>query len=183
MQPASLRQRTAAFALDYLVILAYILLLAGVSVLLLISPPGARLFGLLDQPWQRDALAFVTLVLPVMLYFAFSHSRPAGGTWGKRRLGLQVVRYPEGGGVVFGRALLRAAVKLLPWQLAHTALFNIPGWPQSPGTPPGWVIGLFILVWLLVLLYWLSALLSPQRRSLYDLAAGTSVRVRPAEDG
>jgi uncharacterized RDD family membrane protein YckC len=176
LRPASLRQRFSAFLFDYLLILIYIAVLAAVSTLLLFSPWGERRFGLDDSPIVSDALAFLTLVLPVMLYFAISHSRPAGATWGKHRRELQVVRYPDGARLGFGRALLRAAVKLLPWQLAHTALFNIPGWPMSPAEPPGWVVGLFVLVWVLVFIYWVSALLSRDRRALYDRVAGTWVR-------
>lgn len=182
MKPANLRRRLIAFVLDYLLILLYIVLLAAATSLLLFSPPGERVLALIDTPLRRDVLAFITLILPVGLYFAISESRPYGATWGKRRLALKVFHNEQAEPPGFGRSLLRTALKLLPWQLAHTALFNIPGWPIAPQEPPVWVLVLFGLVWLLVLLYWLSALLSSQRQTLYDRISGTYVGVQSNTD-
>ncbi|MCA9886651.1 MAG: hypothetical protein KC708_26955, partial [Anaerolineae bacterium] len=60
------------------------------------------------------------------------------------------------------------------WQLAHTCLFHIPGWPMAPAEPSGWVIAGLIAVQGLVLLYLLLLALRPHRPP-YDWAAGTQV--------
>jgi uncharacterized RDD family membrane protein YckC len=42
-------------------------------------------------PVDRGRLTFLTLVLPVILYFCFQESSLTQATWGKRKLGLRVV--------------------------------------------------------------------------------------------
>lgn len=169
---ASGGQRVQAFLWDYLWICLYLIGLAGVSAGAMALLGGARVDGLLATPVRRDLLAFFTAVLPVWVYFAVGDGR-LGGTWGKRRVGLGVV---DGTGqtIGLGRSFLRSGIKFLPWQLAHTALFHIPGWPMNPGTPPDWTLILFGVVWLLVIVY-LVGLFAFGRRTLYDRLSGTRV--------
>lgn len=170
---AGVRPRLLAFTLDYLVIAAYALGLAAVT-LLAANPLRGPLTALLATPASRDAVAFVTMVLPVSLYFALQEGSARQGTWGKRRLGLRVTGV-DGGPLPMGRALVRAAVKFLPWQIAHTCLFHIPGWPLAPAAPPAWVIAGFGLVWLLVLGYLAMLAFSKSHRTPYDRLAGSEV--------
>ena len=80
-----------------------------------------------------------------------------------------------GAPVSFLRALWRNALKLLPWELTHACLWRIPGWPFDPQTPPLWInIGL-ILVWVIVVVYLLSLVLSRTGQTLYDRLAGVRV--------
>ena len=66
-------------------------------------------------------------------------------------------------------------MEFLPWQIAHTCLFHIPGWPLAPGAPPAWVIAGFGLVWLLVISYLATLGLSKSHRTPYDRLAGSKV--------
>src|SRR5207248_6666114 len=71
-------RRVAAFLVDYLVIAAYIGLLAGLSVA--ISTALHRRLGLPRtdaEELQGHAVAFLTLTLPVVLYFALSEASPS----------------------------------------------------------------------------------------------------------
>ena len=67
-------------------------------------------------------LIYAASCLPPMIaavIAARAESGPAGATWGKRRLGLEVEAVS--GRPSFGRALLRNVVKIsLPWQVGHT---------------------------------------------------------------
>lgn len=92
-QRAGMRPRLLAFALDYLVIAACALGLAAVT-LLAANPLRGLLTALLATPASRDAVAFVTVVLPVSLYFALQEGSARQGTWGKRKLGLRVTGWP-----------------------------------------------------------------------------------------
>ncbi len=175
-QRAGVRPRLLAFALDYLVIAAYALALVAVT-LLAANPLRGLLTVLLATPASRDAVAFVTVILPVILYFALQEGSARQGTWGKRKLGLRVTGL-DGGPLPLGRALLRSAVKFLPWQIAHTCLFHIPGWPLAPAAPPGWVNVGFTLVWLLVITYLAMLGFSKSHRTLYDRLAGSQVLVK-----
>lgn len=169
-------KRLAAFALDYLVIAGYIVVLSIGSSLVWQSVGGVP-DPTQGGAWRFDLLAFVTLVLPVILYFALSEASRAQATPGKRRLGLRV-ETREGQPLTKGRSLLRSSLKFLPWQIAHTSLFHVPGWPMAPEAPPAWVVGGFVLAFGLVATYLAGLFFSPVHRTLYDWAAGTRV-VRP----
>ena len=75
----------------------------------------------------------------------------------------------------FARALARSALKCLPWELVHTCLLRIPGWPRrSASSPSRTVVGL-AGVWVLATAYALSGVLSPRRETLYDRAASAVI--------
>ena len=174
--PGTALRRVAAFGFDYLLIAAYMVVLTLVSVSLQSSigrsQPGEH------SPWRFDLLAFGTLVLPVILYFALSEASARQATWGKRRMGLVVIT-ERGGRLSIAQSAWRSAAKFLPWQIAHTALFHIPGWPTAVETvPPFAAIGLGLSSALAVT-YLVSLVVSRTRRTPYDILAGTRVVVTP----
>jgi uncharacterized RDD family membrane protein YckC len=169
-----LKSRLIAFGYDYLVISGFIFIVAVLGSFLAFGPYQEWIAQRLSSPILREALAFTMLVLPVILYFGFQEASPGQGTWGKRRKGLRVQTL-DGTRLGFGRALLRSMVKFLPWQIAHTCLFNIPGWPVAPEEPPAWVLWGFGLVWGLVGVNFGMLIWSKTHRTLYDWAAGTAV--------
>lgn len=181
-QAARLRPRLLAFALDYLLIAAYATALAAVTFVAAASPLRRILAVLLATPASRDAVAFVTIVLPVILYFALQEGSARQGTWGKRKLGLRVTGL-DGGQLPLIRAFVRALVKFLPWQLAHTCLFHYPGWPLAPAAPPAWVTAGFALVWLLVITYLALLGFSKSHRTPYDRLAGSEVLMKAQQTG
>lgn len=164
------KRRLVAFAYDYIVIAMYIGVLAGIS--LLIEPVGELLRQrLFTTPVTSDLAGFVLLILPVILYFTLQEGSARGSTWGKRRTGVRVVSV-QGEPIGYGRALLRAAVKFLPWQIAHTAIFQSFDGNPSPG-----VYVLFALAYGLVAVYLLYLWRHPAHRTPYDLLARTAVIV------
>jgi uncharacterized RDD family membrane protein YckC len=170
---AGLLPRLGAFALDLIPILVYIILLlivfAGIPLGIFHLHPlqGA-------DPVLFDAFVFVTVVLPVILYFAIQESSLRQATWGKRRLGLQVIT-KNGGKLSFVQALMRSVVKFLPWQIAHTCLFHIPGWPFAVQGFPEWVTAGFVILYALLFAYLITLTLTPKHRALYDWLAGSYV--------
>ena len=122
-------KRLKAFGFDFLLIVGYIILLA-VGAMAVIKISG--FFGLSlrwpENPLLADLLAFITLVLPVILYFSLQESSPKQATWGKNKTGLRVVN-ANGGTLTQRQAFVRSLIKMIPWQIAHTCLFHIPGWP------------------------------------------------------
>jgi uncharacterized RDD family membrane protein YckC len=167
-------RRIAAFALDYLIIAAYLIFLAAFGAFLTWGPLKGGWEALTSSPLRMDLLAFVTAVLPVILYFTISESSKSGATWGKRRMGLRVVHI-SGDRLSCGRAALRSVIKFLPWQIAHTSLVNIPGWPMAPQALPRIVIMGLILAWTLVVFYILTLAAGQNRRTPYDWIAGSRV--------
>lgn len=171
--PASGTRRVAAFAIDYAAIAAYIGLLTGLSIAV-----RAALHQRLALPRtdaakiEGHAVAFLTLTVPVALYFALSEASCSRATLGKRALGLRVTTM-DGGRVPLGRSLLRSAVKFAPWEVAHTAIWHTPGQPFI--SPPaarnvaGYALALGGATW------YAGALFVGARRTPYDRIAGTTV--------
>ncbi len=170
--PATGWRRVAAYLVDYLAIAAYVALLTGASVA---SSAGQRLdFALSGNPALGQPFVFVALTLPVILYFAVSEALPWQGTLGKRALKLRVAPHGAGGRLSFRRTLLRAALKFTPWELAHTVLWHVEGWPlESPQpTTVHWLGFALSLLWAG---WYLASLFVGSQRTIYDRAAASVV--------
>lgn len=134
---------------------------------------GLRSLGItLQSPVALDAFAVATLVAPVAVTLALFEAGPGGATPGKRRLGLRVVDR-QGHRITLSRALVRSAVKLAPWQMAHTAVFHL----AAGDTSPGWV-AISLAAQALVLVSTAVMALHPQHQAVHDIVAGTLVVAR-----
>ena len=163
----------AAFAVDYGVIAVYVGLLAGVSLVL------RRTLGVevelpttVARKLTSQALVFCVFTLPVVLYFAFAEASGRQATLGKALMGLRVTTV-HGRRVPLRRSLLRSAIKFAPWELAHTAVWHVPGRPfvSEPSVLNwiGWVLAMSIAA-----VYVLSLCVGT-RRAPYDWVSGTRV--------
>ena len=172
-QYASFAKRLIAFGFDYLIICGYIILLTAATIAVVKT---AGFMGLslrwLENPLLADLMAFVTLVLPVILYFTLQESSPKQATWGKRKAGICVVN-ASGETLTRMQAFVRSLVKFLPWQIGHTCLFQ----GLAATVMPSVVIVGYVLVYLSVGIYVASALISKKHRTPYDWAAGSYVIV------
>jgi uncharacterized RDD family membrane protein YckC len=166
-QGPTLGRRLLAAILDLRIILFWIAFttVAGFAL--------ARLGAAPTSPAGWDAYAFLTLILPVGLTFAFADASPRRGTWGKRRQGLQVVSH-HGQRITLARSLLRQAVKLGPWQVAHTAVFQLFAGSTSVLS---WVLAITPQALVLASVTLVIVLRPP--RALHDLIARTRVIVAP----
>jgi len=116
-------------------------------------------------PTAWDMYAFATLVAPVAVTSALLEASPRQATPGKRRLGLVVVDV-EGRRLNRTRSLARSAVKFVPWQMAHTAVFQLLAGSTATG---------YIVLSILVVASILTMVVDSQHRALHDLIAGTQV--------
>jgi RDD family. len=171
--PASPLRRVAAWLLDYLLIAAYLILLTAASFALRASPLRAGFDGALSRPATAEVLGFLLLTLPVVLYFAIYEASPLEATLGKRALGLAVVRL-DGCRLSIWRALLREAVRFLPWELSHALLWRVALSADRRGLP-FWIAVGYGVVYALVLLYLATLFIGSRHRTVYDRLAGTIV--------
>jgi uncharacterized RDD family membrane protein YckC len=70
----------------------------------------------------------------------------------------------------FRRAFVRTAVKFLPWQLGHTAVFHLAGGSTSPA-----FVVLSVGAQGLILASVAVLAMDPRHRALHDWVAGTRV--------
>jgi uncharacterized RDD family membrane protein YckC len=167
------KRRIAAFGVDYLIIAAWIGLITAVGF-------GARaILGIETGPILSQAdklrghtIAFLSLTLPVILYFAIAESSRWQATVGKRALGLRV-QTVTGARVGLGRSLARSAIKFLPWEVAHTAIWHVPGQPFVSMPAPINFLGYAVA--LAGAGVFAAAVFRGRGRTPYDLVAGTMV--------
>ena len=162
-------RRAGAFALDYLLILLYLVVMTLVFFL-------ANSFFGLSQWLFTDRLraqltGFILITLPITLYFAFGESSGQQATWGKKRMGIKVTDYNREP-ISFWRALLRTILKFIPWELSHTLIWTIY---FSPQTESAWISYGFVLVYLLIGLNLLSLGITKTHQTLYDFIIHTYV--------
>jgi len=119
---------------------------------------GAVMFATSGKPsppanaWKAQGLGFLTMTPPVTLYFALCESAVFRASLGKRAVGL-VVSGEAGARLSFGAALLRNAIKFVPWECGHTvaqqAIFSgeagLPVWVWGPAAvafagPVWWLV-------------------------------------------
>ncbi|HXN01169.1 MAG TPA: RDD family protein [Candidatus Dormibacteraeota bacterium] len=171
--PASPLRRIAAWLLDYLLIAAYLVLLTAVSLSLRLSPMQAEFDSAMSQPLTAELLGFFLLTLPVVLYFALFEASPLRATLGKRALRLAVVEL-NGFRLSMRRALLREAVRFVPWELSHALLWRVALGPHG-GSIAWWVTAGFGVLYALVLVYLVTMFIGSQHRTVYDRLAGSIV--------
>lgn len=168
--PPPLR-RVLAFGIDVLVIAAW----AGLVGLLVTG--AMRLtggMGAVPGGAGGHAIGFVALTLPALAYLALTERSGWRATLGKRVAGLQVER-PGGERLPLAAALLRSALRLLPWELSHVALWRIPGWPMEVTEVPPFAVALLVGTWICVAAWLWSVVRDPGGRTPWDRLAGTRV--------
>lgn len=166
---AGFLQRVGAFVLDYGVILVYLGAITLFSLLL------NSLFSvnqwLFTDRIRAQLSGFLFITLPVTLYFAFSESSIRQASWGKQRLGLKVTDH-NGDRISFGRSAARTGLKFVPWELAHTLIWQIS---FTPNQFSQLIIAGFFTVYFLIGANIASLIFRKDRQTLYDLLAGTYV--------
>jgi len=160
-------RRLLAFGIDWCVLAAY----AGL-LFLFVTPFVSPLFK--QSPYLAELTGFFLLTLPMTLYFSVMEASSWSGTLGKRLLRLRVI--PRGGKrkVSYLRSLLRSSLKLLPWELAHFAVWNVFVFEDSAAGGIGIVA--LVLAYGLIFTYWVS-LFVRDGRTPYDHFAGVIVQL------
>ena len=164
-------KRLKAFLIDYVIILTYL------GILLLTSLLISRIFQIgVDKgsPVLGQLIAFVTLTLPVILYFTLSENGKYAATVGKRKFGLCVVSKSFTKASLW-QLLLRNCIKFLPWELAHFFIFRLFYFNSTGTIVPAWVLAGLIGSQLLAILYLLYIIFSKSKRSIYELFSNTRV--------
>jgi uncharacterized RDD family membrane protein YckC len=171
-------RRLAALGLDYLVILAWMIVLGLVTAIIFLTrgelPDTLGMFG----PIGSELLYFLLLTFVVGIYLYRTESGPRRNTWGKRRMGLEVIGM-DGSVPRRMKILLRTIVKLLPWETAHFFIRQLMGVIHREGkeaNPPAWIYVGINAATAAAIAYIVMVLATG--RGPHDLAAGTRVRLR-----
>ena len=172
MKYASIFRRIFAYLIDCLLVF---LVFVTVSQLAFFVPLRHFVIGSEEwfkSGWHTEVYTFLTISLPVWLYFILFESSPWKATLGKRLLKLQTVDSKTGDRISLPQAILRTFIMMLPWELAHFTN-NIPT-PMWYTSNPGFRLG-FAIIPLLVLVYIAVTQFTRRKQSLHDLVAKTVV--------
>jgi len=171
--PTSIWRRILAYLVDYVLLFSVLVPLQGILYLVGRGFP----YRLLRTGAQIELWVFLSISLPVWLYFALAESSSRQATLGKRLLGLRVTNL-HGDRIGFGRAILRTIIKLIPWELTHLSLMlPIPmWWDPQPRLRAG-----IVVVYAVIGIYLLAMFLNERRQSIHDLIAQTIVWI-PAKE-
>jgi len=169
---AGFKSRLTGALFDYVIIVIYFVFLTGVFMLFRLKPLQFIPQTLFATPLSGQITVMFMLTLPVILYFSLCESSGYQQTFGKHKAGLKVTG-TDGKKLGFPRALLRSVVKFIPWELAHTCIWRIRA---DGGSSADFVItaGL-IFVWLLIIVYIITMVMSKKNQTLYDMIAGSLV--------
>lgn len=162
-------RRVAAFFIDYCVIALYatVLFVVTMMVMKILHADLSQV-----QPVRGQVAGFLTLTLPVFLYFFLYEKGKMKGTPGKNMMGLQVTmvgahHWPLS-------VLKRNILKLLPWEIAHAGVHWLAYYTSNNQSTPTWVFVLLILPQVVVVIYFTSMIITGNE-SIYDRLAGTRV--------
>jgi len=154
-------RRSCAYVFDVVLLFAVL----APSVLLI-----EVIFGF--QPSSNSEVwiaAVMSFSIPTWSYFLFSDRSSNGMTVGKRLLKVKVISQNQNG-INFGRALLRTAIKLLPWELAHIFGFALADFVSQTAFSAG-----LITANILIIIYLVILVLHAGKQSLHDFFARTEV--------
>jgi len=141
---ASFFRRASAYVIDSVILFAGVLMTQGLIYSAGLNPTASRIAnGETVTGWQLHLWVFLSVSTPFWLYFALLQSSAWQATVGQRLLGLQVADL-TGNRLSFGRALLRAIVMLIPFEVNHAVLFHLGNFgPTSSGSDTCFLAGLW----------------------------------------
>ncbi|WFA75208.1 RDD family protein [Streptococcus suis] len=155
--------RVKELFIDWLVISAYLVCLFIVCILFYkLVLKGIPAFTQI----QSQIIAFVSSVLPIILFFTYLDYN--GGSIGKRKIGLKLAYKNKN----YSSALVRNIIKFLPWQLGHMG--TIRG--MYTGFDTISIVLEVLAVGLMLVLFFMGTIRN-DKRHLGDLIAGTQVLI------
>lgn len=126
----------------------------------------------LTTAWPLYGWVFLTVTLPVYLYFVLSERSKSHATIGKKVLGLKVVA--NNGELTIRKSFMRNVIKVsIPWESAHIVLF----FPTPILTQPssGEVRMTLFIPYIIFGIYGAYLWANKGCKTLHDAVAGTSV--------
>jgi uncharacterized RDD family membrane protein YckC len=167
-------RRLLAYGVDAVILFAGVLLTQALLATLRLNPllnllPRGQFFS----GWQLHLWVFATVSVPFWLYYAWQQRSQHGATFGQRLLHLRVTT-TDGERLSFRQALARTILMLIPFELNHIVIFYLADFTTAAPPSSAFWVG-YAIVWLVIVVYIVTALLTSRQQSIHDLVAGTVV--------
>tara|TARA_R110002051_G_scaffold181774_1_gene251235 strand:+ start:5184 stop:5636 length:453 start_codon:yes stop_codon:yes gene_type:complete len=121
-------------------------------------------------PLKGNIISFLTMTLPVFLYFYLLESSKQKATLGKRKLKIYVESQKGKRGI-----FIRTLFKIIPWEIAHIGIHWSVFYSEKGIEIPLWNWLILIIPQVIIIIYFITVVISKGRSSLYDKIAKTSV--------
>ncbi len=161
---AGIKLRLKALFIDYLCILAYLIILFIFLIIFYkLVLKGIPEFTEVESQW----ISFLTTVLPITVYFIVKESRKPYSSFGKNKVGLKILydSSPIKGSII------RNILKFLPWQFGHLSVIR----GIYTGFDSIFVFIFYGLAIVLPIIYILMVIFRKDHRHLPDLFSGSWV--------
>jgi uncharacterized RDD family membrane protein YckC len=165
--PSIVARALASRMLDYGVIFGAS---AGIQTLTAATLGVPSVDWFVDRSWLLSIWTATTMSVPMWTYNTALVAGPRQATLGHRALGVSVVTL-DGQPVSAGRSLLRSAVMLMGWELAHVAMF-VPRNFATEDAAPWQYVGL-VAATAYLMADIVTVVATGGRRSIADLVVGT----------
>ena len=154
-------KRIVAIAIDYMFVALYAVLLFVVAV---------TFFETNDVgPINGQIIGFLSLTLPVFLYFYLSEKSKRRATLGKKILKISVDSHQN------KNIFYRNVLKFLPWEIAHIGMHWMYYFSNQEAKEPIWVWIVLLLPQIVVIIYIVSLFLNKGSATIYDKIAKTKI--------
>jgi uncharacterized RDD family membrane protein YckC len=164
-----LKRRLLSVVVDFSSIVAYVLVLFGLTTLIYRFVLGATpVFDI----FTAHLIGFVTLILPVLVYFIVSELGVSSNTLGKRIVGLKVASM-DNKKLTIKQVIMRNIIKFLPWEYAHILVYILILVPKAADSQL-LIIGL-IIANIIPLVYLALIVFRKDHRGPHELVSRTIV--------
>lgn len=164
-----IKKRIIAYIVDYLVIMCYaiILFLVTYTIHAVNNSPLEP-----QDPITGNIISFLTLTLPVFLYFYFYEIGSERGTLGKQLQSIYVENNTR------KNIFVRVFFKIIPWEIAHFGIHWSVHYSTNNIEIPMWNLIVSVFPNIIVIAYFISIVVTKGKSSLYDRIACTSVMLK-----
>jgi uncharacterized RDD family membrane protein YckC len=173
----SVWRRLKALLIDYFIILVWMGIVGIVGFIFSRFTGGYPDYLGAFGPFGTQALFFLILTLPIGLYIFITESGAEQATFGKQKVAIKVVN-DRGDPPSRSSIATRTIVKLLPWEVSHTLVWQMQYVSYKEGYDaevPAWIIIGLCMAMAAVLVYVAMIAIRRDGKAPHDIVAGTEV--------
>jgi len=155
--------RALAFLIDIGILFLFGFLVAILLILVLGTP---------ITPFQTYIRTILSFSIPVWIYSIGNDFSKSGSTLGKKIMKIHVITLKQDR-LKLHQAILRNAIKLIPWEMVHLTFFGLSeGWSSFSIVQ----MILVIITYVIIFLYIIVMIKSKGTKAIHDYASHTQVK-------
>lgn len=155
-------KRVIAFILDILILFP-ILFLLSIILIQVLGPPVT--------PFQTYIRIIINFSIPFWIYSILNDFSKSGSSYGKKIMKIKVISSKNVRLNLF-QAILRTAIKLIPWEMTHLTFFGLS---ETWGSFSIIQIVLVVIIYILIFMYIFIMIKTRGLKGIHDYISNTQV--------